>query len=200
MISKCNLGLVLVLVSLHVSLFSQNPYNLDKFNQERKNIGSASMAVLGGYAIGNLAIGIPNAIQLSGKDKYFNEMNCYWNVVNLGIGIGGYIGNQGKNTQGLTLEQSLAEQSKTMKIYGINAGLDVLYIGSGWALMAFANKAPKAEQRLLGFGESLLVQGGFLLLYDSTMLLIHGLHGKKIHKKETGLSFSNQGIGVQYRF
>ena len=200
MISKGSTILFLVLLNLSFSLVSQNPVNLDQYNLERKQIGSASMAVLGGFALGNLAIGIPNAIQLSGKDKYFNEMNCYWNVVNLGIGIGGYLSNQRKATQGLSMDQSVAEQSKTMKIYGLNAGLDVLYMGSGWALMAFANKAPKAEQRLLGYGESLLVQGGFLLLYDSTMLLIHGLHGKKLQKKDSGLSLSYQGIGVQYRF
>jgi hypothetical protein len=171
-----------------------------KFNKERKQIGSTSMAVLGGFALGNMAIGIPNAIQLSGKEKYFNEMNCYWNVVNLGISIGGYIGNQGKDIQNLNEEQTWKEQSKTMKIYGINAGLDLLYIGSGVALMEFSSKAPKSEQRLLGYGESLIVQGGFLLLYDSAMLLIHGVHGKNFKKKAGGLSFSNQGIGMHYTF
>ena len=158
------------------------------------------MAILGGFALGNMAIGLPNAIQLSGKEKYFNEMNCYWNVVNLGIAIGGYIGNQGKDIQNLNEEQTWKEQSKTLKIYGINAGLDLLYIGSGVALMEFSDKAPKAEQRLLGYGESLIVQGGFLLLYDSALLLIHGVHGKNFKKKAGGLSFSNQGIGMHYTF
>jgi hypothetical protein len=171
-----------------------------QFNKERKQVGSTSMAILGGFALGNMAIGLPNAIQLSGKEKYFNEMNCYWNVVNLGIAIGGYIGNQGKDIQNLNEEQTWKEQSKTLKIYGINAGLDLLYIGSGVALMEFSDKAPKAEQRLLGYGESLIVQGGFLLLYDSALLLIHGVHGKNFKKKAGGLSFSNQGIGMHYTF
>lgn len=195
---------ILILISLLSALGAlgqaiQRP-ELLQFNKERKQIGSTSMAVLGGFAIGNMAIGIPNAIQLSGKEKYFNEMNCYWNVVNLGIAIGGYIGNQGKDIQNLNEEQTWKEQSKTLKIYGINAGLDLLYIGSGVALIGFSGKAPKAEQRLLGYGESLIVQGGFLLLYDSAMLLIHGVHGKNFKKKAGGLSFSNQGVGLLYTF
>lgn len=195
---------ILCLISLLSALGAlgqtiQKP-ELLQFNKERKQIGSTSMAVLGGYALGNMAIGIPNAIQLSGKEKYFNEMNCYWNVVNLGIAVGGYMGNQRKDIQNLDEEQTWKEQSKTLKIYGLNAGLDLLYIGSGVALMEFSGKAPKAEQRLLGYGESLIVQGGFLLLYDSAMLLIHGIHGKNFKKKAGGLSFSNQGVGLHYTF
>lgn len=174
--------------------------DLLEFNKQRKQYGSTSMAVLGGFALGNMAIGIPNAIQLSGKEKYFNEMNCYWNVVNLGIAVAGYIGNQNKDIQNLNEEQTWNEQTKTLKIYGINAGLDILYIGSGVALMGFSGKAPKSEQRLLGYGESLIVQGGFLLLYDSAMLLIHSIHGKNFKKKNGGLSLSSQGIGLNYTF
>ncbi len=171
-----------------------------KFNRERKNIGTASMSVLGGYALGNMVACIPNAINLSGRDKYFNEMNVYWNVVNLGIAIGGLIGNDRKDFESLDLATTLKEQKQTLKIYGINAGLDVVYIGSGLALMNFAHRAPKAEDRLYAYGESILLQGGFLLLYDSAMLIIHAAHLKKAQKREGGLSFSERGMGLKYEF
>jgi hypothetical protein len=54
----------------------------------------------------------------------------------------------------------------------LNAGLDAAYIMTGFYLKERAKNSSSAE-RLKGYGNSLLLQGGFLLLFDVSLYFIH---------------------------
>jgi hypothetical protein len=54
----------------------------------------------------------------------------------------------------------------------LNAGLDVAYIATGFYLKE-RSKNSSSSERLTGYGNSLLLQGGFLLLFDVALYFIH---------------------------
>jgi hypothetical protein len=54
----------------------------------------------------------------------------------------------------------------------LNAGLDVAYIATGFYLKE-RSKNSSSSERLRGYGNSLLLQGGFLLMFDVALYFIH---------------------------
>ena len=70
--------------------------------------------------------------QSTGQVRYYNQMNVLWNVVNLGIGVPGLIGTF--KHKSMNFEETVKYQSRLEKIYLFNAGLDVGYMATGWAL------------------------------------------------------------------
>ena len=74
---------------------------------------------------------------------------------------------------GLSLADSLTAQFDFEKILLLNAGLDVAYLVTGSWLRARAAATPRLPERLRGFGRSLWLQGGFLLLFDVSFYFIY---------------------------
>jgi len=62
----------------------------------------------------------------------------------------------------------------------LNVGLDVDFIATGFFLLERAKNVRRVPKRLSGFGKSLIMQGGFLLLFDVSMVLAHQINGKKL--------------------
>jgi hypothetical protein len=58
-------------------------------------------------------------------------------------------------------------------------------------LRELARRFPTRESRLRGYGNSFIVQGGFLLLFDAVM---YGLH-KRHHNKKLGPILENVDLG-----
>ena len=77
------------------------------------------------------------------------------------------------------LEDVLKHQNRIEKTYLINAGLDVVYVGAG-LLMNKTSDNQKNPEKFKGYGNSIMVQGGFLLLYDAIIYAIHRKHGKQL--------------------
>lgn len=108
-----NISFISLFLSFSTSIFSQN-LMLPIFNQERNDLNRKGMVVLGSWAGANL---ITNGILLSnssGSDKYFYQMNVYWNVVNGALSGLGVLGAK-KMQRNLSAFQSLEEQSSTEK-------------------------------------------------------------------------------------
>lgn len=129
-----NLLFLSLFLSFSTNIFSQNltPPN---FNQERIDLNRKGLTVLGSWAGANLITnGILLANNSSGSDKYFYQMNLYWNVVNGALAGLGVLG--AKKTQGnLSAFQTLEEQSSTEKTFLVNTGLDVAYVMTGGYLL-----------------------------------------------------------------
>lgn len=95
----------------------------------------------------------------------------------------------------------IQQQYGSEETYLINGGLDFLYIGVGAFLRGIADNHPKHQNRLLGYGDAFLINGGFLLLFDFIQYFRHR-HARKtadnlfINK----LSLSSTGIGLRYSF
>lgn len=145
-------------------LWSQ-PNDLERFYWESKRTQEVGMAVLGGWALANMSLWAYAWSQENGVPKYFGQMNFFWNTVNLSI-AGFALWNQ---SQGIFEESSvLSEHRKTENILLINAAvLDVAYIASGIYLLHRSKKpGAKKSDMLQGYGRSLILQGGFLMIFD----------------------------------
>jgi hypothetical protein len=180
---------------LIVSQFS----SLQLYNQKRCNTDKQLMIGLGTWATTNfVASGIGWSQAKSTESTYFHQMNVMWNLVNIGLAIPGYLKANRARTD-LTYEETLREQKKTEKIFLINTCVDVAYVSSGWLLLNKSKESGPFEQRQSGYGKSLLLQGGFLFLFDLTAYLSHTTHAKQLMNSSTGyLGVSRTGIGLSW--
>jgi hypothetical protein len=157
------------------------------------------MVVLGSWAGANL---ITNGILLSnssGSNKYFYEMNVYWNVVNGALAGLGVLGAK-KTQENLSAFQTLEEQSSTEKTFLINTGLDAAYVMTGVYLLEKSKNSVDNQDMLKGYGQSVILQGGFLLLFDGIMYGVHRSHLKKGKVIFENLTFTGNQVGFVWRF
>ncbi len=164
-------------ISIFLFLFTllanaQSDSLLKDFHLERMNINESAMLVLGGWAVGNILVGTYGNFKASGEAKYFHQFNAMWNVVNLGIAAFGYFNAVNSNPALMTNLEILKDYNSLQSFLLLNAGLDAAYIMTGFYLKERAKNSSSAE-RLKGYGNSLLLQGGFLLLFDVTLYFIH---------------------------
>jgi len=128
-----------------------------------QNIG---MYTLGGWAIANIATGAYGWATFSNDKQYFSQMNLMWNVVNLSIAGFALYNNSQLDFLNMTTDELLSNHLKTEKVLLINSALDVGYIGTGFLLRYLSKSANKYPDLLRGYGNSLILQGGFLLVFD----------------------------------
>ena len=187
-----------LLLSFSTTLFSQN-LTLPNFNQERNDLNRKGLTVLGSWAGANL---VTNGILLgnsSGSDKYFYQMNVYWNVVNGALAGLGVLA--AKKTQGnLSAFQTLEEQNSTEKTFLVNTGLDVAYVMTGVYLLEKSKNSTDSQEMLKGYGQSVILQGGFLLLFDGVMYGVHRSHLKKGRVFFENLTFTGNQVGFVWQF
>lgn len=130
------------------------------------------MLTLGSWAVGNVAVNGALMTRSEGSAYYFQQMNVFWNVVNLGLAAAGYWGAVQEQPSLISLAETVQKQSSIESILLLNAGLDVAYmIGGAW-MLEHAKTSADAE-RWRGYGQSLLLQGGFLFVFDVAMYALH---------------------------
>lgn len=176
--------------------FSQE---IEKSFLERKTqIEKRSMATLTGWAGLNIISGSIGWATTNDESKYFNQMNVAWNVVNLGIALPSLLR---KHPKDLSSGEIMRQQHTIEKVLLLNVGLDVAYVTSGFLLKEMSKNNPDNYHRYRGFGNSLLLQGGFLFAFDIIQFVIHQQHRKKGGQNlSSGLSLSKQGVGLCYNF
>ncbi|MEM6641362.1 MAG: hypothetical protein AAF616_00170 [Bacteroidota bacterium] len=171
---------------------------LEAFNSERLQINKRGMLVLGGWALANIIASTILASRTSGVNKHFHQMNGYWNSINLIIGGFGYYSAITGGPGSLALSGSLDEQHSIEKILLFNTGLDLAYVTAGLYLNERGMR--RTNDRLMGFGRSLMLQGGFLFAFDLTLYLIHSKHGAALSGIVDQLAISENGIGLIWKF
>ncbi len=193
----------IIFTMIALVLFLQHAYSqttdLDQFNHNRNQINKYAMITLGSWAVGNMAIN--GALYGSGeKDrKYCYQMNIAWNTINLAIAGFGLYGALNPDTT-LTLFESIQQQSNIEKILLFNAGLDVGYIMTGFYLMEKSKNSAKHEHRLKGYGKSLVLQGGFLFLFDLTVYFIQAGNHELMKKLFDQVTIAPDTIGLTLNF
>jgi hypothetical protein len=170
--------LLICLVGVSFTAFSQKDV-LIKFEKERVNYSKNSMIVLAGWSVANIVVSGIATNTRNKEMRYFHQMNVMWGGINLAIAGLGYWGAGREKIDNPTLEAVLKHQNRIEKTYLINAGLDVIYIGSG-LLMNQLSDNQKNPEKFKGYGNSIMLQGGFLLLYDAIIYTIHRKHGKEL--------------------
>jgi hypothetical protein len=84
------------------------------------------------------------------------------------------------------------------KTFLINGGLDLIYITAGLYCLEKGNNTSNRD-KYKGYGNSLLMQGGSLLLFDAIMYIINVNHGKQLYKLLDKIQFSGNAVGVIWK-
>lgn len=148
------------------------------FCQVSRNTNITGMYVLGSWALVNLGGGAFGWSKYSGRQKYFYQMNFLWNTINLSIACIGLYNNYQLDCSLLNPEEIMSRHMQTEKILLINSALDVGYIGTGFLLRHLSTQSDRRGELLKGYGNSLLLQGSFLLVFD--LVLVGILRNQRI--------------------
>lgn len=190
---KKTLPIILLLFACNTT-YAQD--SLQYYNQRRYQITTTGMKVLGSWAVANVAVGATGWATAHGSAKYFYKMNTFWGGINLGAALLGYSGAQKNKGKQFTAAETIKEQKKIEKIFLINGGLDVAYIATGIYLGHRGDT--KNDEKLRGYGTSVILQGSFLLLFDSIMYGTHHNNGSKLRKflERNPVTFDGQKVGM----
>jgi hypothetical protein len=167
--------LALMLIMIFLPSMAQDREHTE-FYRQSMHTNNKGMYVLGSWAVANLLIGGIGWQQNTGDTKYFHQMNFFWNTVNLSIAGFALYNNLSGGIEDLTNEMMVKNHYKIEKLYLINGGLDLVYIGTGFMLKNLSPKKEKNKDILKGYGNSLILQGSFLLVFDAVMWVIQRNH------------------------
>jgi len=170
---------------------------LEQINRDRISLNSNGMLILGGWAVSNLVVGGIGMTQTSGNVRYFHQMNAAWNTVNLAIAGFGYYGLRNQSTS-ITLSETITEFHNFEKILLFNAGLDVGYMAIGAYLWERGIRTESA--RLKGYGQSMILQGGFLFVFDLVLYALSRSESRALIQSLDSVSLSASGIGLSITF
>lgn len=190
---------LLVFMSLSVSDIKAQNDELSNVWQRQIENQKTGMYVLSGWSATNIAISSIAVGGAEGSNKYFHEMNIYWNVVNLGIAGLGFWGIKKQKSKAATLVNVIDVQHGLETTLLFNSGLDLAYMASGAYLIEKGKNQLDitTQNRQKGFGQSVLLQGGFLFVFDVTSYFLHRSNNPKIQKILQKVSLSGTGISVK---
>lgn len=189
--------ILLIILSLHSHAQGITDVQLDA---QRVRTNKTGMMILGGWGAANIVSGIAG-FATAKKDVWrgFHGMNAVWGAVNGLIALGGYMGAMKEGRHPLTGQAAYDRYISNRRLYLINAGLDVLYIGTG-LVIGNAIRYNNHPNLYLGMGRSICIQGLALLIFDGAMYGIHRSQNKKWQKILGGISMTGNGISFTYHF
>ena len=193
-------SIILLLLIMCLPTTAQDMTLIDGYNRERNAITRTNMLVLGGWGLGNMAGGLAGVLTtpFGSEANYFHQMNIYWNTVNVAIAIPSFIAARKRMNKSYDIATTFSEQRKIETTYLINFGLDFAYIGTGAWMQQFGDGRPQKQEALLkGMGNSIMMQGAFLLLFDITSYIIHKKHWNRNRSKIFGqMEFQGSSIVI----
>ena len=155
-----------------------------------------AMLILGGWAVGNIGLGLTLRANSTGETRRFHEMNAIWNVVNLGIAGFGYYA--ALREPGMLGAFAVLQKDHTFqKVLLFNAGLDVGYMLGGLYLLERGRRPEADTDQLRGYGKAVLLQGGFLLVFD---LINYFVASGRNDDYGLLLGAVGEGVGLQWSF
>jgi hypothetical protein len=194
---------VLILLFIYFHGDAQKSFN-DSIADSRNHITKTAMTVLGGWAAANIISGFIIEGQTKGEAKYFWQMNAYWNLVNGGLAVMGWLGAKKAMMMKYGYAENEAAQQSLIKIYAFNFGLDLAYIATGLYLHEKGNNedTQKSRDQFSGYGTSIIVQGSFLLIMDGIIIGLHQKNSNRLNKKLKNLELNAgpNGLGLVYHF
>ncbi|NOQ74101.1 MAG: hypothetical protein GQ574_18990 [Crocinitomix sp.] len=189
--------LILLLLFLPIFSFGQN---LDVYNQERLKLSENLMLGYASWSVANIGVSSVGWATTENEAKYFHQMNVMWNGVNLAFALPGYFKARKTDPNGFSLATTWKAQNKTEKIFLFNSALDVFYMTGGFYLKQRALLDVDNYHRYRGWGNSLIMQGGFLLFFDAAGVILHSIHRKnKLDGFWDKVQLSDNGAGLKYR-
>jgi hypothetical protein len=177
-----------------IFIYAQN-VDLQAFNAKRIKDTKTDMMILGGWALGNIAVSGILLGNTEGVTKGYHQMNIGWNAVNLTIAGFGFLAAMKSNPSSFDLYGSINEHYKLQKLFIFNAGLDVGYMAAGAYVIERSKSTLKNPEQMKGFGQAIIINGAFLFAFDLANYFIQSSHNDKIKLLLTG-----NGMGLSYHF
>lgn len=181
-------------LTAYITIYAQT-IDLKTFNQNRADFSKKAMCVLGGWAVGNMAMSGLRLGHTEGVSKAYHQMNLGWNAVNVTIAAFGYWAAMRENPASYDLFTSINEHHKVDKMFLFNAGLDVGYMAAGAWMLEKSKTDTRNPQRWKGFGQAVAINGAFLFVFD---LSAYFLHSPKITQLQPLLRGNE--IGLTWHF
>lgn len=113
----------------------------------------------------------PGANRLSCEQRFFHQMNALWNTVNLTLGVIGLVSARREDPSAITTAEAIKSSRTRQKVFLINAALDLVYIAAGGLTWALGSRDD--VYRATGYGQSVVLQGAYLLVFDTVMVAAH---------------------------
>ena len=145
-----------------VLAFPSLAYGDDHLRERTASDEQGLMTVLAGWSLGSVAAGIPMAASSSDRVRYAGIQAIGWGAVDGTLAIIGLFGAARARTREQTDAAWWKERAALRRLFWINAALDVAYVVTGASLLAFGR-----TDAVRGTGAGVLVEGGFLLGFDS---------------------------------
>jgi hypothetical protein len=137
-----------------------NQSSLDLWNRQKYEDDKLSMKILTSWG---LISTVGGGMLMLGDHTDFGLMTASWGIINAALGINALYFSQ---NQEHTYEVILRDEILFNRIIAINSALNVSYILGGLALN-YLNDSP----RLNNYGNAIIIQGAFLLVFDSVLLI-----------------------------
>ncbi len=158
-------------------LHSQEIWITEPFIQTQARLNKDGAIGLNSWALLNIGYSGSQLNKTSGQEYYFHKMNLIWGGIDLAVGIPTFIRSQRIYKGKVQLKLDKYNPKKYLAIYSVNSWLDLAYIGAGLIVKSRASQSSDPNM-LKGYGNSIIMQGGFLFTFDSVMYLLH----RKLYK------------------
>jgi hypothetical protein len=132
-----------------------------------------SLSLLSGWSVLNVAyspLASQNLFNPTTTLEYFHLGNFNWSLLNIGIAGLSHYSVYRKSTQPWSISGLKTQKRKVKRTIKINIALDCMYIIAGALLKQAASVNSEDYQNFQGNGNSIILQGSFLLFYDSIFL------------------------------
>lgn len=172
------------------------PVDLEAWNRDRLQTSRVGMIVLGTWAVGNMGVGAFGfGLERDERLRFLHLGNLVWNAVNLGLALNTLIREWNENPAALDAKKSLEASEQIEKIFFINGALDLGYLAT--AAFLWQRGEATGDPKLVGFGQALVIQGAFLVLFDLTMGILNArLTGRLLE----GVTVNVTPMGLSARF
>lgn len=170
--------------------------DLKTYAVEQKKLQQNGMKVLAGWAGANLISGVYFTSKTSGATQHFHRMNAYWNVVNGALAGFSLWQLSKQDVENDDFAKVYKRQQNLEKVFLVNAGLDLAYMASGLYLNERSKNDGSKSDRSKGYSNSIILQGGFLLVFDGIMYSLMHQKGKKLKKVLDKVQLGSTGNGI----
>jgi hypothetical protein len=118
-----------------------------------------------GWGVGSVVVGAALIADRRPDLRQIGQQAIGWGAIDAALALNGRRAARAKQRQKptATAPEVEREAARFQQIIAVNAGLDLLYIGGGWRLLRTAG-----QRRGMGLG--IIIQGLFLLIYDSLLV------------------------------
>lgn len=191
----------IVLAFVIISWLPLNAQTIEEFTRQFKHTQQSGMYVLSGFATTNIAVSAIGVSSENATNKAFHQMNIGWNGVNLVLGATGLIQlNRVKPFNNDVKALHAGERVET--IFLVNAVLDIAYITGGAWLKETRYRNTSQWDNLTGWGNAVMYNGVFLLVFDGIMYSLHRYNNEKLwHKlQKVQLGYSPNGFKCIVKF